>query len=179
MIKKIKKFSVIFFCILTVFILSILPCSAVSVPDYDINDDNYNYYIILKYDNGGETLILSTNKLVVTNNSGNIVLFNKNGNVKIDYLTNHTATLYTSPGNICSIYLENIYSTNYDIYYADSNEVFFLSAPLLNKLLEQVPQGVGEKLTTDMATLTVFGIGLIALLVGLYLVPKVLHKFRV
>lgn len=177
MIIKLKKFFVIALALMSVITLSILPALAVTVPDYDINDDNYNYYIIFKYDNGVEAVILSTDKLFVTDESDYIALRNKNGNVKTINFTTNISTLMTSAGIVGSISSEAIYSSNYDIYYADTNEVFFQSAPLLNKLLEQVPQGVGEKITTDLATLTICGVGCLALLICLALLPKVLYKF--
>lgn len=72
-----------------------------------------------------------------------------------------------------------IYST-VDIISSDDNSVFFQRPlTLLERLLNPVQSQVGEKVAADLGTLTVCGIGCLALLVGCSLVPKVLHKFRV
>lgn len=136
MIIKLKKFFVIALALMSVITLSILPASAVTVPNYNITDDNYNYYIILKYGNGVEAVYLSYDKLVVSQESNYYGLYNKNGNVKLINITNNTANLFTSPGLLGSIYVETIFSSNYDIKYADSDEVFFnnpLSSTYWNK----------------------------------------------
>ena len=74
---------------------------------------------------------------------------------------------------------DNLLLTSYDLKTSDGKLFFQRPIPLLNRLLSQVPQGVGTKVVADLGTLTVCGIGCLALLVGCSLVPKVLHKFRV
>lgn len=55
---------------------------------------------------------------------------------------------------------------------------FFQNPPgLLLRLLNPVQSQVGEKVVADLGTLTVCGIGCLALLIGLALLPKVLYKF--
>lgn len=162
---------------MSVLIVSILPCSAVSVPNYDITDDAYNYYIICKADNGFESVYLSFDKLVVSQESNNYCLYNKNGNVKLFMITDHTSCLFTTPGLLGHISVDEIVSSNYDIKYADSDEVFFLPSTLLDNLLKQVPQGVGKKITADLVILTTCGIGCLALLISLPVLLKTLHKF--
>lgn len=173
---KIKKIAVVALAVMCVLVASILSCSAVTVPNYDITDDNYNYYIILKYDDGFESVYLSFDKLVVSQESNHYCLYNKNGNVKLFKITNHTASLFSTPGIIGSISVYNIVSSNYDIKYADSDEVFFQGTPLLTQLLNPLPQ-LTQTITGDMGTLTVCGVACLALLIGLSLLPKVLYKF--
>ena len=174
---KFKKYIVVALAVICVLVVSILPCSAVSVPAYDISDDNYNYYIILKDDDGFESVFLSFDKLVVSQESNHYCLYNKNGNVKLIRITNNTSCLFTTPGLLCYISVDEIVSSNYDIKYADSDEVFFLHSPLLERLLNPVQQRVGEKVVRDMAILTVCGIGCLALLISLPVLLKTLHKF--
>ncbi len=162
---------------ISVLIVSILPCSAVTVPNYDITDDNYNYYIICKADNGFESVYLSFDKLVVSQESNNYALYNKNGNVKLFMITNHTACLFTTPGLLGYISVDDIVSSNYDIKYADSDEVFFQGTPLLTQLLNPIQGQVGEKVVGDMAILTVCGVACLALLISLPVLLKTLHKF--
>lgn len=72
-----------------------------------------------------------------------------------------------------------VYST-VDLVNSKDNSVFFQKPlTLLERLLNPVQSLVGEKVVSDLAILTVCGIGCLALLVGCSLVPKVLHKFRV
>lgn len=71
----------------------------------------------------------------------------------------------------------NFISSNYDVKYEGSGEVFFQQPTLLSQLLSLVPQGVGSKMAEDSLILTICGISLLALLVGCSLVPKVLYRF--
>lgn len=66
--------------------------------------------------------------------------------------------------------------SNYDLKTV-KGEVFFDNPTLLKQLLNLVPQGVGNKITGDLVILTTCGIGCLALLIGLSLLPKVLYKF--
>lgn len=66
--------------------------------------------------------------------------------------------------------------SNYDLKTA-KGEVFFDNPSLLKQLLKPVRKQVGEKVVADLGTLTVCGIGCLALLVGCSLVPKVLYRF--
>lgn len=66
--------------------------------------------------------------------------------------------------------------SNYDLK-TTKGDVFFDNPTLLKQLLNLVPQGVGNKITADLGTLTICGIGCLALLIGLSLFPKVLYKF--
>lgn len=96
--------------------------------------------------------------------------FSKNTYVIIDK-SSESNYIYTSGFN--SI----IYST-VDIISSDDNSVFFQRPlTLLEQLLNPVQSQMGEKITADLGTLTVCGIGCLALLIGLSLLPKVLYKF--
>lgn len=174
---KIKKIAVVVLAVISVLIVSILPCSAVSVPNYDITDDAYNYYIIFKTEDGFESVFLSTDELVVSVDSKIYSLKSTNGSAKLINISNNTAALFSTPGILVSFSPKDMFATNYDVKYENSDEVFFQQSTLLCKLLKQVPQGVGEKVVADLGTLTVCGIGCLALLIGLSLLPKVLYKF--
>lgn len=181
MLKKIKKFSVIFFCVLTVFTLSILSCSAVSVPNYNITDDQYTHYTVVSYNFGTELVFLSVGDLAVIQTSNMIYVNNPNGYwvKKIQLPENYSAEV--KDGTLCSWSpgQAQIVSANYDVKFQGTDKVFFQQPTLLSNLLKQVPQRVGEKVQADSLILTICGISLLALLVGCSLVPKVLHKFRV
>lgn len=183
MLKKIKKFSVIFFCVLTVFTLSILPCSAVTVPNYNISDDDYNYYTIIKFESGQENIYLSHDELVVFH-EGDSYSLNTYENSWAKPIINNTAAV-DATGTLATfssvkgkvIQYGQIIAANYDVKYQGSDKVFFQQPTLLSNLLKQVPQGVGEKVAADSLILTICGIGCLALLIGLSLLPKVLYKF--
>ena len=71
----------------------------------------------------------------------------------------------------------NFISSNYDVKYEGSGEVFFQQPTLLSQLLSLTPSQVGEKVVGDMAILTVCGIGCLALLISLPVLLKTLRKF--
>ena len=70
-----------------------------------------------------------------------------------------------------------VYST-VDLVNSKDNSVFFQRPlTLLERLLNLVQPNLGEKITGDLGILTTCGIGCLALLIGLSLLPKVLYKF--
>lgn len=174
---KVKKFIVVALAVLIVIVVSILPCSAVSVPNYEITDDNFNYYIIFKTEDGFESVFLSTDELVVSVDSKIYMLKSTNGSAKQINISNNTAALFSTPGILGSFSPKDMISTNYDVKYENSDEVFFQQSPLLCRLLNPVQEQVGERVAADSLTLTICGISLIALLIGCALVPKVLYRF--
>lgn len=175
---KFKKYIVVALAVISVLIVSIFPCSAVSVPNYDITDDNFNYYIIFKTEDGFESVFLSTDELVVSVDSKIYSLKSTNGSAKLINISNNTASLFSTPSILGSFSPKDMFATNYDVKYENSDEVFFQQSPLLCRLLNPVQEQVGEKITADLGILTTCGIGCLASLVGCVLVPKVLHKFR-
>lgn len=71
---------------------------------------------------------------------------------------------------------DDLLLSNVDFIY--DNKVFFQKPlTLLEQLLNPVQSQMGEKVVADLGTLTVCGIGCLALLIGLSLLPKVLYKF--
>lgn len=174
---KVKKFIVVALAVLIVIVVSILPCSAVSVPNYEITDDNFNYYIIFKTEDGFESIFLSTDELVVSVDSQIYRLKSTNGSAKLINISNNTAALFSTPGILCSFSPKSMIASNFDVKYENSDQVFFHQSPLLCRLLNPVQEQVGEKVVADLGTLTVCGISLIALLIGCALVPKVLYRF--
>lgn len=183
-----NKFVKIFFvalALMSVLFASILPCSAVTVPNYNITDDNYNYYTILKYESGQVYVYLSYNELVVIHD-GDYYYLNTYANswAKTININNNTTTGVDDTGTLASfssvkgqvISYGQIIAANYDVKYHGSDKVFFQQPTLLSQLLSLVP-GAGEKITGDLGILTTCGIGCLALLIGLSLLPKVLYKF--
>lgn len=174
---KIKKIAVVALAVMCVLVASILPCSAVSVPNYEITDDNFNYYIVFKTEDGFESVFLSTDELVVSVDSKIYSLKSTNGSAKLININNNTAALFSTPGILGSFSPKDMIATNYDVKYENSDEVFFQQSPLLCRLLNPVQEQVGEKVVADLGTLTVCGVACLALLIGLSLLPKVLYKF--
>lgn len=174
---KFVKIFVVALALMSVLFASILPCSAVTVPNYDISDDDYNYYIIFKTEDGFESVFLSTDELVVSVDSNIYCLKSTNGSAKQINISNDTAALFSTPGILGSFSPKDMIATNYDVKYENSDEVFFQQSPLLCRLLNPVQEQVGEKVVADSLTLTICGIGCLALLIGLSLFPKVLYKF--
>lgn len=71
---------------------------------------------------------------------------------------------------------DDLLLSNVDFIY--DNKVFFQRPlTLLEQLLNPVQEQVGEKVAGDLGILTTCGIGCLALLIGLSLLPKVLYKF--
>lgn len=69
------------------------------------------------------------------------------------------------------------YSTVDLINSSDGSIFFHRPLTLLERLLNPVQSQVGEKVVADLGILTTCGIGCLALLIGLSLLPKVLYKF--
>ena len=153
---------------MSVISLSILPASAAYT---DNIDNDFKYFIV--FTNGD--YILSTEPLTTYNASG-YCYFRSSGSYK---LYRNDVLLQSGYGGSSNFYnvssSSDIQSSNYDIYFND--ELFFQQPTLLSLLLNPVPEVVGEKITTDLATLTICGVGCLALLIGLSLFPKVLYKF--
>ena len=174
---KFKKYIVVALAVLSVLVASFFSCSAVTVPNYDISDDDYNYYIIFKTKDGFESVFLSTDELVVSFDSKIYLLKSTNGSAKQINISNNTAALFSTPGILCSFSPKDMLATNYDVKYENSDEVFFQQTTLLSKLLILTPSLVGEKVVGDMAILTVCGVACLALLISLPVLLKTLHKF--
>lgn len=181
---KFVKILVVALALISVLIVSILPCSAVTVPNYNITDDNFNYYTILKYESGQEYVYLSYNELVVLHD-GDYYYLNTYANSWAKSINiNNNTTGVDDTGTLASfssvkgqvISYGQIIAANYDVKYQGSDKVFFHQPTLLSQLLSLVP-GAGEKITGDLGTLTVCGVACLALLIGLSLLPKVLYKF--
>ena len=79
--------------------------------------------------------------------------------------------------NISPSFSDVIYSTVDIINSADGSIFFHRPLTLLERLLNLVQPNLGEKITGDLVILTTCGIGCLALLIGLSLLPKVLYKF--
>lgn len=178
MITKFKKFFVITFALMSVLIVSILPCSAVSVPNYNLSDDDYNYYLVFQFENG-ETFVVFSNYEIVAGGSSGTYSIISSGDERVKYINTSTNKIdYVFRQSIFNFTSnDHIIDANYDVKYQGSDDIFFQKPTLLNNLLKQVPQGVGEKVTADLATLTICGVACLALLIGLALLPKVLYKF--
>ena len=79
--------------------------------------------------------------------------------------------------HLSSTFSDVIYSTVDIINSADGSIFFHRPLTLLEQLLNPVQSQMVEKITGDMAILTVCGIGCLALLISLPVLLKTLHKF--
>lgn len=202
---KFKKFFIVFLSVIIIVVTSGLSVSAVTTTSsaktltfqevktkFNIKYDETKYpyfYFAKQNDNSRYVVFVSSSPKCWTVDNIPSLFYNSSGNnVGLQFLcyvsdcsldtsvpSPNSRLLCFSDASFDFIMLES----NSDLLYSDGTVFFQRPTPLLNRLLNQVPQGVGTKVITDMATLTVFGICLIALLVGCILVPKVLHKFRV
>ena len=122
------------------------------------------------------------------------------------FFTNDNVLYKGSTGSVeghCSYLLQYVFSeTDNSYHYSDSSVMYFMAInstddfllsnvdfiydnkvffqrplTLLEQLLNPVQSQVGEKVVGDLGILTTCGIGCLALLIGLSLLPKVLYKF--
>lgn len=186
---KFKKFIVVALAVLFVVVSSCVSAFAADdnltydqvVSKWGIKYDTskYPYYVLIRdTDKISYKLIISQrqNAVYVTNGfafAGSGITYScfvSNGS----YICNtHNNSASTSLGRLSEL---TFLSSNYDVKYEGKDEVFFQQPTLLQQLLSLVP-GAGEKITADLGILTICGIGCLALLIGLSLLPKVLYKF--
>ena len=186
---KIKKIAFVALAVISVLVASIVPAFAADdnltydqvVSKWGIKYDTskYPYYVLIRKSNEVDyKLVISQNKnaVYVTNGlafacSGiTYSCFVSNGSYICNTLNNSAST---SLGHLSEL---TFLSSNYDVKYEGQDKVFFQQPTLLQQLLSLVP-GAGEKITGDLVILTTCGIGCLALLIGLSLLPKVLYKF--
>lgn len=188
---KFKKYIVVALAVISVLVASIVPAFAADdnltydqvVSKWGIKYDTskFPYYVLIRESNKVDyRLVISQQKYAVDVKNG--LAFADSGITYRCFVSNdsyicntHDNSSSSSLGHLSEL---TFLSSNYDVKYEGKDDVFFQQPTLLSQLLSLVP-GVGEKVVADLATLMVFGIGLIALLVGLYLVPKVLHRFQI
>lgn len=116
-----------------------------------------------------------------TKDSSNRYFYTRNCMISYEYSSSLNTYVKSS---INSDSVSSYISSTNDIVYSSvdlvdskDNSIFFDNPTLLKQLLNLVPQGVGNKITADSLILTICGIGCLALLIGLSLLPKVLYKF--
>lgn len=186
---KIKKIAVVALALISVLVASIVPAFAADdnltydqvVSKWGIKYDTskYPYYVLIRNtDKISYKLIISQrqNAVYVTNGfafAGSGITYScfvSNGSY---ICKTHNNSASTSLGDLSEL---TFLSSNYDVKYEGKDDVFFQQPTLLQQLLSLVP-GAGEKITGDLGILTTCGIGCLALLIGLSLLPKVLYKF--
>lgn len=186
---KIKKIAFVSLAVISVLVDSIVPAFAADdnltydqvVSKWGINYDtsNYPYYVLIRdTDKISYKLIISQrqNAVYVTNGfafAGSGITYSCFVSNDSYICNTHNNSSSTSLGRLSEL---TFLSSNYDVKYDRKDDVFFQQPTLLSQLLSLVP-GVGEKITADLGTLTVCGIGCLALLIGLSLLPTVLYKF--
>ena len=173
---KFLKIFVVALALMSFIILSILPASAATAEDF--LDDTYKYYVV--YNSTVGQLIAVSQKPAYANYDGqyyslsvsynSTYIYYLSSGEQYDFIGSSGTLVFTKNSNF-------VVSSNYDIHYFESSEVFFQQPTLLKQLLNPVQKQVGEKITAYLGTLTVCGIGCLALLIGLSLFPKVLYKF--
>lgn len=186
---KIKKIAFVALAVISVLVASIVPAFAADdnltydqfVSKWGIKYDSskYPYYVLIRNtDKISYKLIISqrqnavyvTNGLAFAGSGITYSCFVSNGSYICNTLNNSAST---SLGHLSEL---TFLSSNYDVKYEGQDKVFFQQPTLLQQLLSLVP-GAGEKITGDLVILTTCGIGCLALLIGLSLLPKVLYKF--
>lgn len=200
-----NKFVKIFVVALAVMIVFIASCvSAFALSDEYASKDFYKSDYIqtfLKSDTHFNEQISKYKYFVV---KANYVSARDAYSISV-FFTDDNVLYYRSGGieGNCSYLLSYVFSeTDNCYYYSDSSEMNFMNMDstddlllsnvdfiydnkvffqrpltLLERLLNPVQSQMGEKITADLGTLTVCGIGCLALLIGLSLFPKVLYKF--
>lgn len=144
-------------------------------------DDKYVFSVYFMRGNGSEwsEKMYSVSTYINSNFVANYSYYYDSNNDTYKYYDKflNTDSAYENMGYISLSPSCILYST-VDLKTPDIT--FFQNPPgLLQRLLNPVQSLMGEKVVADLGTLTVCGIGCLALLVGCSLVPKVLHKFRV
>lgn len=189
---KIKKIAVVALALISVLVASIVPAFAADdnltydqvVSKWGIKYDTskYPYYVLIRklgspYSDR-YSLVLSDKANAVDVKNG--FAFADSGITYDCILSDDSYLCHTfnnstnsSVGRLSEL---NFISSNYDVKYEGQDKVFFQQPTLLQQLLSLVP-GAGEKVVADLGILTTCGIGCLALLIGLSLLPKVLYKF--
>ena len=186
---KFVKILFVALALISVLVASIVPAFAADdnltydqvVSKWGIKYDTskYPYYVLIRKSNKVDyKLVISqrqnavyvTNGLAFAGSGITYSCFVSNGSYICNTLNNSAST---SLGHLSEL---TFLSSNYDVKYEGQDKVFFQQPTLLQQLLSLVP-GAGEKITGDLVILTTCGIGCLALLIGLSLLPKVLYKF--
>lgn len=186
---KFKKFIVVALAVLCVVVASCVSAFAADdnltydqvVSKWGIKYDTskYPYYVLIRISNKVDyILVISQNKNAVDVKNG--LAFADSGITYRCFVSNDSYICNThnnsSDSSLCNLSELTFLSSNYDVKYEGQDKVFFQQPTLLSQLLSLVP-GAGEKITGDLGILTTCGIGCLALLIGLSLLPKVLYKF--
>ena len=186
---KFVKILFVALALISVLVASIVPAFAADdnltydqvVSKWGIKYDTskYPYYVLIRKSNKVDyKLVISQNKNAVDVKNG--LAFADSGITYRCFVSNdsyicntHNNSTNSSLGDLSEL---TFLSSNYDVKYENSDKFFFQQPTLLQQLLSLVP-GAGEKITGDLVILTTCGIGCLALLIGLSLLPKVLYKF--
>lgn len=187
---KFKKYIVVALAVISVLVASIVPAFAADdnltydqvVSKWGIKYDTskYPYYVLIRKSNEVDyKLVISQNKNAVDVKNG--LAFADSGITYRCFVSNDSYICNTH-NNSSDSFLGHLseltfLSSNYDVKYEGQDKVFFQQPTLLSKLLSLTPSLVGEKVVGDMGTLTVCGIGCLALLISLPVLLKTLHKF--
>lgn len=187
---KFKKFIVVALAVLCVVVSSCVSAFAADdnltydqvVSKWGINYDSskFPYYVLIRKSNKVDYfLVISQQKYAVDVKNG--FAFADEG-ITYDCLCFDDSYTCNTFNNTTNSHLGRLseltfLSSNYDVKYEGKDEVFFQQPTLLSKLLSLTPSLVGEKVVGDMGTLTVCGIGCLALLISLPVLLKTLHKF--
>lgn len=187
---KFKKFIVVALAVLCVVVSSCVSAFAADdnltydqvLSNWGIKYDTskYPYYVLIRKSNKVDyKLVISQHKNAVDVKNG--LAFADSGITYSCFVSNdsYICNTHNNSGDSSLGLLSELtfLSSNYDVKYENSDKVFFQQPTLLSKLLSLTPSLVGEKVVGDMGTLTVCGIGCLALLISLPVLLKTLHKF--
>lgn len=154
--------------------------SSVTVSDITFPSDMYDYWI-LGYSDGTYYLHTSHCPMVCSAVGSQYFYGNVYTHAYIQYsstdLENWTVT--SSAGSMSSgIYLRfDILLTNYDIYYRNTDEIFFQVPVVPPVPLVTVAEELPVMVTSQTKVIVIIAVGCLALLTSSLLLPKVLHKF--
>ena len=174
MLNKFKKIACVL-CSVLLILFATVPASAVTVPDCDyVPENNYDYY--LRFDDG--FVFCSTHPLIVSFISQHNKYFLRCMAGTYSWYNSKSSHDGSTGSNLKSITSKDeILDSNYDVICSDDNSTFFHQPTLLRRLLSQVAPTLEPTTTQTVLTLVLCGVGLMALLVGLHLLPKLLAKF--
>mgnify|MGYP004462299571 CR=1 FL=1 len=199
---KFKKYFIVFLSVIIIVVTSVVSVSAATTTgsvktlsfeevktkfNIKYDETKYPYYYFAKQvDNSRYIVFVSSSpKCFTVDNISSLRFSSRNNNSGIYFLCYVSSDLLQSfvPSNDDRLlsFGDNstdfvMLSSNSDLLFHDGTVFFQRPTPLLDRLLSLVP-GVGEKITGDLGILTTCGIGCLALLIGLSLLPKVLYKF--
>lgn len=193
MLNKFKKIACVL-CSVLLILFATVPASAATVTIYDVkstwgieyDESVYPYYVLVQSNSNENNfyILLSSETNPCAWRVQNGWIYSSSGGSYYYYRTYFNDGVYSfgegsykNSSSCCRVSEYTIIDSNYDVYEAYSGDIFFQQPTLLRRLLSLVAPTLEPTTTQTVLTLVLCGVGLMALLVGLHLLPKVLAKF--